>query len=99
MATPASVYNVPVFTTALILRNEPHFWSTTPVRWRVQYVVWFAEALQLLLSLVSWTKGVSSLQASKKYVPAAILGTVTVTVPLEPAPGASEGTARLPLST
>src|SRR5579862_4942265 len=59
----------------------------------------FTEALQLLLSLISGTTRVSSAQASKKYVPAAVPeGTVTVTVPLEVAPGSSEGTDRLPVS-
>ena len=61
-------------------------------------LVLLAEALQLLLSLASGITNLSSLQASKKYVPAAVLETVTVTVPLEVVPGSSEGTARLPLS-
>ncbi len=41
-----------------------------------------AEALQLLLSLISGTRRVSSAQASKKYVPLAVPAlTVAVTVP------------------
>src|SRR4051812_42916870 len=75
--------------------------SVTPVSVRsgAETAVLFTEGLQLLLSLASGTTRVSSAQASKKYVPAAIpAGTVTLTVPLEIARGPSEATARLPLS-
>jgi hypothetical protein len=58
-----------------------------------------AEAIQLLFSLFSSTKFVSSAQARRKYEPTAVLdGMVTVTpmpsfVPLIP----NEGTERLPV--
>ncbi len=57
-----------------------------------------AEARQLLLSFVSETTFVSSEHASKKNVPLGnVDGTVTVTLPLEVAAGASDGTERLPV--
>ena len=57
-----------------------------------------AEALQLLLSLVSKTSFVSSAHDSKKYVPlGSVDGTVTEPLPLDVAAGASEGTERLPV--
>ena len=57
-----------------------------------------AEALQLLVSLVSETSFVSSEHASKKYVPlGSVDGTVTEALPLDVAAGASEGTERLPV--
>ena len=56
-----------------------------------------AEAVQLLISLVSETTLVSSEHASKKYVPLGrVEGTATVVLPLEVAADASEGTERLP---
>jgi len=59
-------------------------------------VVVAAEAVQLLISLVSETTFVSSEHASKKYVPLGrVEGTVTVVLPLEVAADASEGTERL----
>jgi len=57
-----------------------------------------AEALQLLVSLVSETSFVSSEHASKKYVPlGSVDGTVMEALPLDVAAGASEGTERLPV--
>ena len=57
-----------------------------------------AEALQLLVSLVSETNFVSSEHASKKYVPlGSVDGTVMEALPLDVAAGASEGTDRLPV--
>jgi hypothetical protein len=57
-----------------------------------------AEAMQLLLSLVSETTFVSSEHASKKYVPlGSVDGTVTEPLPLDVAAGTSEGTERLPV--
>jgi len=61
-------------------------------------VVVVAEALQLLVSLVSETSFVSSEHASKKYVPlGSVDGTVMEALPLDVAAGASEGTERLPV--
>lgn len=58
-----------------------------------------AEALQLLLSLVSWDHKEVVGADSKKYVPSAVsVPTVKVTVQLEVALGASDGTVRLPFS-
>src|SRR5438128_6781541 len=55
------------------------------------------EALQLLLALTSGTTRASMAHASRKYVPQVVRAlTVTITVPLELALEASEGTARLP---
>jgi hypothetical protein len=57
-----------------------------------------AEALQLLVSLVSGTTPLSSEHASKKYVPLGnVDGTVTEALPLDVVAGASEGTDRLPV--
>ena len=57
-----------------------------------------AEALQLLVSLVSETSFVSSEHASKKYVPlGSVDGAVMEALPLDVAAGASEGTERLPV--
>ena len=57
-----------------------------------------AEALQLLLSLVSETSFVLSEHASRKYVPlGSVDGTVMEALPLDVAAGASEGTERLPV--
>src|SRR5687767_13286670 len=58
-----------------------------------------ADARQLFLSLLSATTGATlSAQASKKYVPGAVLvGIVTVTVPVDVSPGSNAGTARLPV--
>jgi len=61
-------------------------------------VVVVAEALQLLVSLVSKTIFVSSEHASKKYVPlGSVDGTVTELLLPDVAAGASEGTERLPV--
>ncbi len=57
------------------------------------------EAMQLFVSLVSFTAFKSSAQARRKYVPnAAVLGTLTVTEPVELPDLARPGTARLPVS-
>lgn len=57
-----------------------------------------AEALQLLVSLVSETTFLSSEHASKKYPPlGSVDGTLTKALPLDVAAGASEGTERLPV--
>jgi hypothetical protein len=57
-----------------------------------------AEALQLLVSLVSETSFVSSEHASRKYVPlGSVDGTEAEALPLDVAAGASEGTERLPV--
>src|SRR5262245_13225478 len=65
--------------------------------WTLTVVV---EARQLLASLVSVTECWLSAQASRKYVPGAVLGgTVAVAEPVEDAPGASCGTARPPTRT
>jgi len=57
-----------------------------------------AEALQLLVSLVSETSFVSSEHANKKYLPLGnVDGTVTEALPLDVAADASEGTERLPV--
>src|SRR5438552_1030897 len=69
------------------------------VRSGPETVVLAVEALQLFLSFVSCTTRVSSTQGSGNWsspVFSALL--VTVTVPLEVALEASEGTARLPVS-
>src|SRR5262247_2614240 len=59
-----------------------------------------ADARQLLLSFVSGIAAVSSAHASTKYTPTAVLaGIVAVTEPLDEAPAASAGTARVPLSS
>lgn len=63
----------------------------------VQCMAVVAEALQLLVSLVSETTLLSSAHASKKYPPlGSVDGTVTEALPLEVAVGVSEGTERLP---
>jgi len=77
--------------------------SSRPVTARsaVAGVTWtvVAEALQLLVSLVSGTWAVSSAQARRKYGPTSTLaGIVTVTVPADEPPAASAGTARAPVS-
>ena len=57
-----------------------------------------AEALQLLVSLVSETTLLSSEHTSKKYAPVgSVDGTVTEALPLDVVAGASEGTERVPV--
>ena len=57
-----------------------------------------AEALQLLVSLVSETTFLSSEHTSRKYAPlGSVDGTVTEALPLDVVAGASEGTERLPV--
>src|SRR5439155_1018997 len=69
------------------------------VRSGPETVVLVVEALQLLLSFVSGRNRVSSAEWSTNVCsPAVPALTVTVTVPLEVALEASEGTARLPVS-
>ncbi|SRR6266849_4236297 len=71
--------------------------SLSPFTFQRVTVTWLAEAVQLLTSLLSDTTLKSSEQATKKNVPDCTLaGTVTVTVPVDVAPDARPGTARLP---
>src|SRR5262249_51854619 len=65
-------------------------------------VTGLAATVQLLSSLLSSTTAPLSAQANSEYVPSGVvIGTVTVTVPLDVLvlpPGVNEGTARLPSS-